>query len=161
VTIVSRILVIGVGDTRMGDEGAGVRAAERLRAQVPQGVEVIAPGLIGAATIAELDGVSHVLVLDCIDVGGEPGTVSAFETNVLSPCASKSIQEFGVADLFALVGQTSDAPEEAVVLGMQPASIHPSTELSAPVSRAIPALVEAAMDVLRAWLEEGPSTPPT
>lgn len=157
----SSILVIGVGDTRRGDEAAGVRAAERLREEAPDGVEVIAPGVIGPMTIAELHGVTHVLVLDCIDVGREPGTVSAFETNALSPCASKSIQEFGVADLFALVGQTSDAPEEAVVLGMQPASIRPSTKLSKPVSKAIPALVEAAMDVLRGWLGQGPSTPLT
>jgi hydrogenase maturation protease len=156
-----RILVIGAGDTRRGDEGAGVVAAERLRDVAPGGVEVIAPGLISRATLGELEGVSHVLVLDTIDVGRRPGSIAAFETNELSPCGSKVIGAFGVADLFAMVGQTSDAPEEAIVLAMQPASTHPFTEISHQVRDGIPELVQQALAVLRSWLEGGPMPLPT
>ncbi|HZD79453.1 MAG TPA: hydrogenase maturation protease [Actinomycetota bacterium] len=157
----ARILVIGAGDTRRGDEGAGVVAAERLRDVAPVGIEVIAPGRISPETLAELEGVSHVLVLDAIDVGRRPGSIAAFETNSLSPCGSKVISAFGVADLFAAVGQTSDAPEEAIVLAIQPGATAPFTALSRPVRDAIPEMVQAALGVLRSWMAGGPMPLPT
>ncbi|HSJ51999.1 MAG TPA: hydrogenase maturation protease [Actinomycetota bacterium] len=148
----SDILVIGIGNVLLGDGGAGVRAAELARSRLTD-VHVVASGAIGPATIADLEGFSHIIVLDSIDVGRAPGTIVWFEAGDLSPCASSAVHEFGVADLLMLVGQTSRAPEEAIVLGCQPATLDMGAPLSLPVLVAIPRMVDQASLIIRAWAD--------
>jgi hydrogenase maturation protease len=148
----SDILVLGIGNVLRGDEGVGVRAAELARSRL-EGVHVVAAGAIGPASIDDLEGFTHIIVLDTIDVGRGPGTIVWFEAGDLSPCASSVVHEFGVADLLMLVGQTSRAPEEAIVLGVQPATLELGAPLSLPVLVAIPRLVDQASLIIRAWVD--------
>jgi hydrogenase maturation protease len=150
----SDILVLGIGNVLRADEGVGVRAAQLARSRLTDGgVHVVAAGAVGPATIADLEGFSHIIVLDTIDVGRAPGTIVWFEAGDLSPCASSAVHEFGVADLLMLVGQTSRAPEEAIVLGVQPATLELGAPLSLPVLVAIPRLVDQAALIVRAWVD--------
>jgi hydrogenase maturation protease len=151
----SEILVLGVGNSLRGDERAGIRAAREARSRLPALVRVLALAGIGPATIDHLDGISHVLVLDCIDVGRAPGTIVWFESEDLSPCASRSVYRYGVADLLAQVGQTSRAPEQAIVLGIQPASTEVGACMSPEAEAAVPRLVDQAVVIVDAWLDGG------
>jgi hydrogenase maturation protease len=153
----TEILVLGVGNSLMGDERASVRAAHLLRRRLPPSIRVLALAGVGPAVMADLDGASHILVLDCIDVGRAPGSIVVFEADDLSPCAARSVFRFGVADLLAAVGQTAEAPERAVVLGLQPASTEPGTTLSPEVESAVPLLVDRAVHLLATWLDGGSS----
>lgn len=148
----SDVLVIGIGNVLRGDEGVGVRAAELARSRLTD-VHVVAAGAIGPATIADLEGFSHIIVLDSIDVGRSPGTIVWFEAGDLSACASSAVHEFGVADLLMLVGQTTQAPEEAIVLGVQPGTLEIGAALSLPVLVAIPRVVDQASLIIRAWTD--------
>jgi hydrogenase maturation protease len=152
----SEVLVLGVGNVRLGDESVGVHAAEAARLRFPPDVRVLALDAIGPATIAELDGASHILVLDCIDVGREPGTIVRFNADDLSPCATRSVHRYGVADLLVNVGQTANAPVEAIVLGVQPACTEPGDHLSRDVEEAVPRLVDQAARIVLAWLDGAP-----
>ncbi len=146
------VVVLGVGNVLMSDEGVGCRAAELLRERVPPGVRVLSPGAIGPETVSDVEGATHLLVLDCIDVGREPGTVVSLDTAGLAPSAiAMSIHEFGVKDLVVLLGQQGSAPASVVVVGVQPANVAPGLELSSEVEAALPTLVEAALGVLEAW----------
>lgn len=145
------VVVLGVGNVLMSDEGVGSRAAELVRARVPPGVRVLSPGAIGPETVADLEGVTHLLVLDCIDSGREPGTIVRLDVADLPPLTfGMSLHEFGVKDLVVLLQQQGSAPE-SVVLGVQPAKLAPGLELSPEVEAALPALVEAALGVLETW----------
>jgi hydrogenase maturation protease len=145
------ITVLGVGDVLRADEGVGVRAALLARHRLSSDVRVLAMGSIDRYVLDRLDGASHILVLECIDVGREPGTIVWFDAEDLSPCATRSVHNFGVADLLVLVGQTSRAPEQAIVLGLQPESTGPGPRLTWAVERAIPQLVDRAVGVVTAW----------
>ena len=146
------VVVLGVGNVLMSDEGVGVRAADLLRERAPPGVRVLSPGAIGPKTVSDVEGATHLLVLDCVDVGREPGTVVSLDTAGLAPSAvAMSVHEFGVKDLVVLLGQRGSAPASVVVVGVQPANVAPGLELSSEVEAAMPTLVEAALGVLEAW----------
>jgi hydrogenase maturation protease len=145
------ITVLGVGDVLASDEGVGIRAAHRARSRLPDDVRVLELRAVDRTALDHLDGASHILVLECIDVGREPGTIVCFDAEDLSPCAARSVHDFGVADLLVLVGQSARAPEQALVLGVQPASRNPGTRLSPAVEVAVPGLVERAVEVVNAW----------
>jgi hydrogenase maturation protease len=150
----TQILVLGVGDVGMGDLGVGAGVVEALDGRVPEGVRVLAPGSVGPSTATELDGVTHLLIVDCVDVGRAPGTVVVFDAVSLTPCVmTATVRDLELAHLLTLAGQHADAPEETVLLGVQPARTEPGVGLSAEVSAAVPELVELVLGVLRSWLD--------
>lgn len=157
----TEILVLGVGDVGMGDLGVGARVAEALAGQVPDDVRILAPGSVGPATATELDGVTHLLIVDCVDVGRAPGTVVVFDGVALTPCVmTATVRDLGLAHLLTLAGQHADAPEEIALLGVQPARTEAGIGLSEEVSAAVPEIVDIALDVLRSWLDPtAPSAP--
>jgi hydrogenase maturation protease len=109
-------------------------------------------------TLVELDEASHILVLDSIDVGRTPGTIVWFDADDLSPCASRSVFRFGVADLLMLAGQTGNAPEEAGILGVQPACTQAGVPMCPQVRAALPRLVGRATRIVERWLDDAPAT---
>jgi len=71
------ILVIGLGNVLMRDEGIGVRVAEELecRYELPDFVEVIDGGTSGTELLEPMRGVDHLIVADAINTGAEVGTI--------------------------------------------------------------------------------------
>lgn len=159
--VATGVVVLGVGNVRMRDEGVGVRVADALSERVPPAVRILAvdpTDVIGSTSGPELDGASHVLVVDIIDVGRVPGTVVEFED--LTPClALVSIRHPGLASRLILAGQHADAPEEIALIGVQPALVAPGDDLSEVVEAVVPHLVERATEVVLGWLGTGPSDP--
>jgi hydrogenase maturation protease len=154
------VVVLGIGIADLGDGGVGAAVAERLRDLLPGGVRILTPGAIDSAFEAELEGATHVLVLDCVDVGREPGTIVLFDNEVLSPCiASVSFRDTAVAHLLVLAGQHADAPEEVALLGVQPSGEILQSEMSSVVADAVAQLTDEAMAVVAAWLDAGSSDP--
>jgi len=153
------VLVLGVGNLLMSDEGVGVRAAELLRDRVPDGVLVIEAGSLGPELLPDVEAASHLLVLDCVDAGRAPGTVVRIEGARLPPRGSPppSAHEFSLADLLALASIHASAPDDVVLLGVQPARIAPGLELSAEVERALSRIAESGLAELERWLGAGGS----
>ncbi len=76
-----RILVAGIGNLFLGDDGFGVALADRLaRRALPDGVEVVDYGIRGMdLAFAILDGYHAVVLLDATPRGGAPGTLYLLE----------------------------------------------------------------------------------
>jgi hydrogenase maturation protease len=148
-----QVAILGVGDPERGDLAAGILVAKALRERVPADVPVLVPARVDRGTELELDGVTHLLVVDCLDVGRAPGTIVLLDAAVLSPCmAMASVRDPALAHLLVLVGQGSDAPEEVALLGVQPGRTS-GAGLSAEVEAALPELVEEGLRQLAAWTD--------
>lgn len=80
-----RVLVVGVGNVLLGDDGFGVEVARRLETvALPDGVRVIETGIGGIALVQELqDGWDGLIVIDTVDRGRSPGTVLVIEPDVV------------------------------------------------------------------------------
>jgi len=152
------VLVLGSGDPGRCDLAAGIRVAEALSERVPEDVRILA-GSIGPSDEPELDGATHILLIDCVDVGRAPGSVVLFDGASLSPCiALASIRDPELAHLVFLAGQHADAPEEVALLGVQPGRTDGGDQLSQELEAAVPEMVELALAVLGSWFD--PSAPP-
>lgn len=80
-----RVLVVGVGNVLLGDDGFGVEVARRLETiALPGGVRVVETGIGGIALVQELqDGWDGLIVVDAVDRGKPPGTVLVIEPDVV------------------------------------------------------------------------------
>lgn len=147
---VTDVVILGVDGGR-GDARVGARVAELLRDRLPEGVRVLSSASL-ERDFSELDGATHVLVIDAVDVGRSPGSVVLFDADMLSPCiAQVTFRDLDIVHHLVLAGQHADAPEEIALLGVQSVMIE-GEELSAPVAGVLPELAEEALDVVRSWL---------
>jgi len=150
-----RILVLGLGNILLQDEGLGVRAVERMAARyrLPPDVQVMDGGVMGLDLLPYLEGISHLLITDAVQTGQPAGSLVRLEGEAI-PAALQvkmSMHQVGLQELMALAGFQGTLPEQVVLWGLEPASLEWGLELSAPIAAQIDALVDAAMGELRAW----------
>ena len=150
----SEILILGIGNILMADDGVGIRAIERLRGiPLPAGIEVVDGGTSGADLVDILAERRKVIVIDAIDVGAKPGTVIRYAGDSWSEHARQaiSLHEVGLGQAMSMVKLIGVAPQEMVVFGIQIQCLEPSLELSRPVEEAIGLVVQQVL----AELEQG------
>jgi hydrogenase maturation protease len=151
------IVVLGVGNTIHSDDGLGVHALGRLEKhpRLPAGVKLIDGGTRGLELLADVYECPRLMLLDAVDLGERPGTVLRLAgDDLLGLSAGSNVHQLGVADLLNTLPLVSDVDREIVLLGIQPASTDWGTELTPRVEATIGALVEQAVDQLRAWTQE-------
>ena len=140
------LLVLGLGNTICGDDGLGVAAVEALgRAwEAPEGMRVLDGGTLGLSLLPWLQRSDRVILVDAIAADAPPGSQVRLEGDDVAHAAVHrlSVHQVGVADLLDGARLVGDAPERIVLLGVVPESMELTTDLSEPVTRALPELVE-------------------
>jgi hydrogenase maturation protease len=138
-----KCLVLGLGNLLLGDEGVGVHAVQALEAQVRHDdVEVLSPGTAVLEVLPSLEKAEHVIIVDAMKGGQIPGTIYRVlmeECDFEHPIAS--LHGFDIGRVLALSG--AKTLPEVVVIGIEPAVIGWSLELSPHVERALPDLLKA------------------
>lgn len=138
-----KTLVLGLGNELLGDEGVGVHAVRRYpRQRLGSEVELLEVGTrILDATPAVADA-AKLIIVDAVRGGHPPGTVYRipFE-DCARPTVLASMHGFDLSRVIALSGVEHRV--EAIVIGIEPAVIDWSTELSEAVEAALPAVFEA------------------
>ena len=148
------VLVLGLGNILLGDEGLGVRAAERLqeRFRVPPGVDVIDGGTSGFDLIEILAGRRHVVVLDAIDAEEGPGTLVRLSQSAIPIGwqAKQSHHQLGLGDVLAALALMDQAPQGMTVIGLVPENLELGLALSPTIAGRLDHLVDAAVAELAA-----------
>lgn len=149
------ILVLGLGNTIMTDDGFGVRAVEALssRCHFQGEVRLLDGGTLGLDLLPHLEGIERLLIIDALEMQAAPGTVFRLEgEEVPRALASKlSVHQMGVQDLLAVSELMGHLPRELVVWGVQPESIEMGTELTPTVAAALEPVVTGVVEELRGW----------
>jgi hydrogenase maturation protease len=149
-----RIAVLGLGNLMRADDAVGMLAIQQLRAdpRFPKSVPLIEGGTLGLDLLYPLEGITHLLALDAIDAGAQPGALLRFEKDDLADLPiSKSVHLLGFSDLIGAMRLIESAPSEIVVLGIQPDVIAWGTELTPKVHAALATLVEGAVGQVTQW----------
>ncbi|HZS00824.1 MAG TPA: HyaD/HybD family hydrogenase maturation endopeptidase [Chloroflexota bacterium] len=157
--IAPAVVVLGLGNLLLSDEGVGVRALERLQTdpRLPAGLTLIDGGTLGLELLSCAAGATHLLVLDAVDVAVAPGTIVRLTGEALAHLpGGASVHQLGVADLLAALRLMGQEPAELVLLGVQPAVLTLGAALSPPVAAALAPLVEAALTELTRWGQTAP-----
>jgi len=157
------VLVAGVGNVFLGDDGFGVEAARHLAERpLPEGVVVADYGIRGLHLAYDLlDGrFSTLILLDAVPLDAPPGTVVVFEIYPDDGAAAEA--RFGgvpdahgmdprtVLDLLSTLGGLGPGRIERVYLvGVRPARLDEEMGLSEPVASALETAASAVLDLLR------------
>ena len=149
-----RILVMGVGNPLMRDEGIGPRVIELLLSgyDFPPHVEVVDAGTMGLTILNLLDGIDELVVIDAVkDTGHSPGTVLVMSPEDLAPNqVLHSLHDLRLVDVLENAALIGKAPH-AVIVGVQIERIEPWVlELSETVEAALPIAVAAVLEELAA-----------
>ena len=115
------------------DDAVGMLTLRELEecGRLPPEVRVIEGGTLGLDLLECLRDISHLLVLDAVDSGAIPGTLKRFEGPDLQDLpVSKSVHLLGFSDLIGALRLMDAAPEEVVLIGVQPASTEWGTALT-------------------------------
>jgi len=153
----SETLVLGIGNLLWADEGFGVRAVSALHARYrfPAGVTLIDGGTQGLYLLPHVEAARRLLVLDAIDCGLAPGSLRVLrgaEIAATLGLGKLSLHQSGLVEVLALAELAGRAPEETVVVGVQPAVLADfGGSLSPAVQERLPEALEAALAVLASW----------
>lgn len=141
-----KILVLGLGNLLLADEGVGVHAAHSLLEDgCPDHVEVMDIGTAVLDALPALEEAERVVVIDAVKGGHPPGTIyrmpiEAFESAKCIP----SMHGFDITRVLSLTQRNT--PPEVTVLGVEPATIDWSLELSPQVRATFPDLMRTLRD---------------
>lgn len=144
----TKILVLGIGNLLLTDDGVGIRAIQLLeeRYALPEEVQVVDGGTCGLDLLQFLEGVDHLVILDAASLGKIPGSIVRMEGDQVPAylALKTSPHEIGLPELLFTARLTDIYPPRVVVLGMQPESIETSLGLTPAVAAHLDELVEMA-----------------
>ena len=149
-----RAVVLGIGNTILTDEAAGVRAVELLeqRYRVPDNVLVIDGGTSGMEMIEDLSDLDFLIVIDVVKTGQAAGTVVKIAGDEIPVFFRRKLSPHQIAlpDVLASLELLDAMPKEIIVLGVEPISLELGMEMTDTVAAKVPMLVEMAVMELRA-----------
>ena len=149
-----RAVVLGIGNTILTDEAAGVRAAMALADayRIPDNVQVIDGGTSGMEMIEDLSDLDLLVVIDVVKTGAAPGTVVKIAGDDIPVFFRRKLSPHQIAlpDVLASLELLGTMPREIVVLGVEPVSLELGMEMTPTVAGEIPRLVDMALTELAA-----------
>jgi len=142
-----KILILGVGNVLLKDEGIGVRVAEKMmEMSLPPDVEVLEGGVKGLDLLYYIEGREKIVVVDTVKAGAPPGTLFRFTDRDLAgkKGVMRSAHGIDFSDVVAISGFMGNKPE-IVFLGIEPESLEASMELSPLMEKNIPILINLVL----------------
>jgi hydrogenase maturation protease len=141
-----RIVVLGVGNTLLSDEGIGVRVVEKLQQDydLPPEVVVIDGGTTGMEMLDDLSKSDHIVIIDAVRGGKAPASiikltgdqVPVFFKTKLSP------HQIGLSDVLATLAFIGEQPGGVTVIGVEPVSLETGMALTPQVEARLPEVLE-------------------
>lgn len=122
-----KILVLGVGNMLLADEGVGVHTVRRLTEQYefPPNVTLMDGGTLGVSLMEHIQNCDYLIVIDAVRGGHEPGSVYRLEKEGLrkSLGMSDSMHQVDLVDTLIMCDLATGKRPDAVVFGMEPKEI--------------------------------------
>jgi hydrogenase maturation protease len=147
-----KVLVAGIGNVFLGDDGFGVEVVTRLaKRPLPDGVEVADYGVRGYdLAFALMDGYDAAILVDAIPRGQPPGTLCVLEPDLEDLESGQITNGHGMnpVEVFRLVKQFGGTLPPTYLVGCEPAEIDPDGEGSMELSRPVSAAVDEALDLV-------------
>jgi hydrogenase maturation protease len=142
------ILILGIGNMLLRDEGVGVHVAQRLQSiDLPEEVELMDGGVLGLDLLEHLEGREKIIIVDAVQGGKAPGTIYRLRRKNMGkenrPLLSlHDIDLSHVLEVADLMGQHLDP----VIIGIEPKDLSVGLELSPEIEVKIPDIIKLVME---------------
>lgn len=150
-------LVLGIGNTLLSDEGAGVHASHYLNQHYPSlpYTTVVDGGTLSFTLAGPIENCDNLIVIDAAQLNAQPGTIKTFigkDMDVFVATNNKrSVHEVGLEDLILIAKLTGKLPQNRALIGIQPASMDWGDAPTREVEAAIPVACDQAMQLIEDW----------
>ena len=154
---VGGVLILGVGNTLLSDEGAGVHALEALRDQLGErpGLTFLDGGTLSFTLAGPVADCDALIVLDTAQLHEAPGTLRVFEgaemDEFLTTGPKTSVHEVSLMEVLGIARIQDRLPARRALVGVQPESFDWGMAPTEAVAAALPAMVAAAQAKLKEW----------
>ncbi|HLB03001.1 MAG TPA: HyaD/HybD family hydrogenase maturation endopeptidase [Nitrospiria bacterium] len=148
------VVVLGVGNTLMQDDGVGVWAVRAVAQayELPSHVRLVDGGVAGLRCLPEIEAAEHLLIIDAVEGEGLPGTIYRLRSEDLPGGRGPfmSAHEVGITEVLAVARLLEKLPHTRI-LGVQPLEARAvGLDLTPPLQDALPRVVAAIVDELQA-----------
>lgn len=150
-----KILILGIGNEILQDEGVGIHVIRELAKEtLPEEVELLEGGTAGMELLPSLEGVDHLIVVDSIQAEDEPGSVFAFspeEIKIFPDGCQVSAHQVGVFNLINSAALLDRLPPTKII-GIQPKEITWGLEMSPEVAKVVPKVLQLIHEEVEKYL---------
>ena len=150
----AEILVLGVGNILLSDEGVGVRAVQRLEKEylLSPGVEVLDGGTSGLELLGHIEHRERLFLIDAVHKQDlQPG--STFRKVLQDPPAyfqqKITPHQLGLSDVLAAAALTDSLPQQITLYGIVPKNLETGLELSAEAARGVEKILDMILKDLK------------
>jgi hydrogenase maturation protease len=133
------VIVVGLGNPLMADEGIGIVLIERLAKLAAEGrlpsetVEYHDGGCGGMYLLHAIAGRQKAILIDCAKMGLQPAVIRRFppeDVNTIKKLTHLSLHEVDIMKVIELARMLEQCPEEIVIFGIEPEAIEPQMSLT-------------------------------
>lgn len=149
-------LILGIGNSLLTDEGAGIHALNLLQSYHPHPANLtyIDGGTLSFTLAAYIEDCDNLIVFDAAELKAPAGTVKTMaggQMDAFLGAARRSPHEVGLLDLFDIARLTESLPANRALIGIQPDRIDWGMSPTPAVERALAVAVEQAVELLSQW----------
>lgn len=149
------VLVLGIGNLVMSDDGVGVMVAQMLqqRYRFPENVEIMDGGTLGLDLLPKLENITNLILIDAVETGKKAGTCIRLYGQELPIALETKVSphQMGLKDLLAVSELMGHAPKEMVLIGIQSGSIEMEIGLTPEVEAQLDTLISNVLIELDKW----------
>ena len=143
-----RILIVGLGNLLLGDDGVGVHVVRELKGRLPRPVAVVEVGTAVMDALHLVERADKVLAIDAMQADGPPGTVYAARVcDVDGRPMQASLHQLNFVAALRLIRRRP----EILILGVEPETIALGMALSPRVAAAVPVVVRHIERTILDW----------
>jgi hydrogenase maturation protease len=151
-------LILGIGNTLLSDEGAGIHALNHLQSAYPDipNLTFVDGGTLSFTLATWIEDCTNLIVFDAAELHKPPGTVNTFVGKAMDEflgTSKRSPHEVGLLDLMDIARITDHLPDNRALIGIQPEFMDWGMEPTAPVQNALGTAASEAVALITQWQE--------
>jgi hydrogenase maturation protease len=150
------VLILGIGNTLLSDEGIGVHLVQRLQHQVGEvpGIECLDGGTLSFTLAEPIARADVLIVVDAARMGERPGTLKIFHDQEMDRYLQgnrASVHEVSLGDLLDIARLSDTLPARRCLVGIEPEKLDWGESLSEAVAPAVETGINEIVSLLRSW----------
>jgi hydrogenase maturation protease len=153
---VQNVLILGIGNNLLSDEGIGVHLVERMQHRVGElpGVVYLDGGTLSFTLAEPIANSEGLIVVDAARMNQPPGTVKVFLNQNMDQYLSGnrvSVHEVSLGDLLDIARLSDTLPAYRCLVGIEPKEIDWGESLSPEVEPSVDRAIDVILSILNDW----------
>jgi len=149
-------LILGIGNTLLTDEGAGIHALNLLQSEysnIPN-LTFLDGGTLSFTLACWIEDTTNLIVFDAAELHQPAGAVMSFvgeEMDAFLGSSKRSAHEVGLLDLIDIARITEHLPDNRALIGIQPQTMTWGMEPTEAVGNSLKKMVKEAVSLIEQW----------